>query len=112
MIRNAKVLADGLKSKGCSLVTDGTDNHLLLVDLTKTHGGALTGKDAETWLDRAHITVNKNAVPNDPRSPFITSGFRVGTPAATTRGFAETEMERLAGWIARVLESGGDEENV
>jgi glycine hydroxymethyltransferase len=109
VIRNAKALSEALLEKGFSLVTDGTDNHLMLVDLSRTFDGSITGKDAETWLDRAHITVNKNAVPNDQRSPFITSGFRIGTPAATTRGFKEAEMKLIAGWVTEVLSSKGNE---
>src|SRR5258706_359039 len=84
------------------LVSGGTDNHLLLVDL---RGRAMTGKAAEEALHRARITVNKNAVPNDPQKPWVTSGIRLGTPALTTRGFGVEDMDRIAGWIARVLEA-------
>jgi glycine hydroxymethyltransferase len=108
VIRNAKSLAENLMSQGISLVTGGTDNHLMLVDLTKWKDGTVTGKDAEAWLDLAGITVNKNAIPNDPRSPFVTSGIRIGTPALTTRGLKEPEMQLLARWIIEALESKGD----
>jgi glycine hydroxymethyltransferase len=82
-------------------VSGGTDNHLFLVDLIEK---GVTGKDADAALGRANITVNKNTVPNDPRSPFVTSGLRIGTPAVTTRGFREAEVTQLAGWIADVLD--------
>ncbi len=100
IIRNAQVLAEILVEEGFQLVSGGTDNHLLLMDLSeKTY----TGKDAEEALERAGITVNKNTVPNEKRSPFITSGIRIGTPAVTTRGFKETEIRQVGRWIARVL---------
>ncbi|HRQ66031.1 MAG TPA: serine hydroxymethyltransferase, partial [Xanthomonadaceae bacterium] len=86
-------------------VSGGTENHLFLVDLI---GRDFTGKDAEEALGRAHITVNKNAVPNDPRSPFITSGLRLGTPAITTRGYTEKDASELAAWICDVLDNLGD----
>ena len=82
------------------------ENHLFLLSLIKQD---VTGKDADAWLGAAHITVNKNAVPNDPRSPFVTSGIRIGTPAVTTRGFGESEVRELAGWIADIIDSKGDE---
>ena len=88
------------------IVSGGTDNHLFLVDLIEKN---ITGKDADAALGRAHITVNKNAVPNDPRPPFVTSGLRIGTPAATTRGFREPEIVELAGWIADVLDANGSD---
>jgi len=88
--------------RGINIVSGGTDNHLMLVDLI---GKPYTGKDADEALGLANITVNKNAVPNDPRSPFITSGLRVGTPAITTRGFGEAETVELAGWMCDVLEA-------
>jgi len=106
VVGNAKALAEGLTKRGLNLVSGGTDNHLLLVDLS---GSELTGKVAEAALEKAGITVNKNAVPFDTRSPFVTSGFRIGTPAATTRGLKEPEMERVADWIGRALEHVGDE---
>ena len=98
--KNAAVLAKALKAKGLNLVSGGTDNHLMLLDL---RGLELTGKELEHRLDEVHITANKNTVPNEPRSPFITSGVRIGTPAVTSRGFKEAEMELIAGWIADVV---------
>ena len=89
-------------ARGHKIVSGGTDNHLMLVDLI---GKDYTGKDADAALGEAYITVNKNSVPNDPRSPFVTSGLRVGTPAITTRGFGEAETVELTGWICDVLES-------
>jgi glycine hydroxymethyltransferase len=100
VVDNAKALADGLLKEGFDLVTGGTDNHLVLVDLTKR---GHTGKDAEIGLDHAGITVNKNTVPNESRSPFVTSGVRIGTPALTTRGMGTAEMLQIAKWIAQVL---------
>jgi glycine hydroxymethyltransferase len=102
IVKNAKVLAETLMQKGFDLVTGGTDNHLMLVDLSKK---TITGKDAEQSLDRAGITVNKNTVPNETRSPFVTSGVRIGTPALTTRGMRENEMKIIGGWISEVLNS-------
>ncbi len=96
---NAKVLADALMKKGFHLVSGGTDNHLMLLDL---RGTGLTGKELERRLDEVHITANKNAVPNDPESPFVTSGVRIGTPAVTSRGFGVAEMEKIAEFIAAV----------
>jgi glycine hydroxymethyltransferase len=103
--RNAKALADGLTSRGLTLISGGTDNHLMLADLT---GLGLTGAQAQRALDRAHITVNKNAIPDDPQPPVRTSGIRIGTPAVTTRGMREAEMERIAGWIVEVLQHSDD----
>ena len=100
IVKNAKALAAALTGRGFKLTSGGTDNHLMLVDLTET---GLTGKVAEEALDRAGITVNKNGIPFDTRSPFITSGIRIGTPAATTHGLKEQEMELVAGFIADVL---------
>ena len=97
VVKNARALAEGLVSRGFQLVSGGTDNHLMLVDLQNF--GELTGKEMERRLDEVYITVNKNKVPGDPRSPFVTSGIRVGTPAATTRGFKEPEMEKIAQWM-------------
>lgn len=102
VISNAQTLGETLKSRGLKLVTDGTDNHLLLVDLSKTE---LTGKVAEASLDLAGITVNKNTVPNEKRSPFVTSGIRIGTPALTTRGMMKDEMKTIGHWIADVIEN-------
>jgi glycine hydroxymethyltransferase len=99
-------MAAALMSRGVKIVSGGTDNHLFLVDLIAR---SYTGKDADAALGRANITVNKNAVPNDPRSPFVTSGLRIGTPAVTTRGFGEREVTTLAGWIADVLEDVSNE---
>ncbi|KAF0221674.1 MAG: hypothetical protein FD174_5 [Geobacteraceae bacterium] len=100
IVKNARALADGLMRRGFRLVSGGTDNHLMLVDLSATE---LTGKVAEESLDKAGITVNKNTVPFETRSPFVTSGFRIGTPAATTHGLMEPEMEEVAGFIAEAL---------
>jgi glycine hydroxymethyltransferase len=100
VLRNARALANTLMNKGFELVTGGTDNHLLLLDLSARE---VTGKEAEIALDHAGITVNKNTVPNEKRSPFVTSGVRIGTPALTTRGMTEKEMEQIGGWIAQVL---------
>ncbi len=109
VIENAKTLAHALIENGFKLITGGTDNHLMLVDLTGSLDGTVTGKEAEAWLDLAGITVNKNTVPNEKRSPFITSGIRIGTPAMTTRGLGTSEMKVLAGWIKTVIESKGNE---
>ena len=92
--------------RGYNIVSGGTDNHLLLVDLINKD---ITGKDADAALGKANITVNKNTVPNDPRSPFVTSGLRLGTPAVTTRGFKEKEIILLSNWIADVLDDINDE---
>lgn len=96
VVKNAKVLSEELMSRGVDLVSGGTDNHLMLLKLTKY---GMTGKELEHRLDEVHITANKNTVPNDPQSPFVTSGLRIGTPAVTTRGFKETEMKKIAEWI-------------
>jgi len=109
VVKNASLLAGSLKEKGFKLVTDGTDNHLMLLDLTGFQDGSITGKDAEAWLDLAGITVNKNTVPYEKRSPFITSGVRIGTPTMTTRGLKENEMKRVAGWIFEILNSKGSD---
>ncbi len=108
VIRNAKTLAESLIQLGFRLVTHGTDNHLMLIDLSQSHSGEVTGKEAEAWLDLAGITVNKNTVPNEKRSPFVTSGIRVGTPAMTTRGLKEAEMKQIALWIRDAVQSKGD----
>jgi glycine hydroxymethyltransferase len=105
IIQNAQAMTRVLQSRGFKIVSGGTDNHLFLLDLIDKN---ITGKDADAALGRAHITVNKNAVPNDPRSPFVTSGLRLGTPAVTTRGFKEPEIEQLTNWIADVLGAMGD----
>jgi len=106
VVKNAAALADALKQRGFTLVSDGTDNHLLLVDLRSK---GLTGKKAEKVLDSVGITVNKNTIPYDPEGPFTTSGIRIGTPAMTTRGMDEAAMQRIAGLIADVLENPADE---
>ena len=106
VVKNAQAMAEVLIARGYDIVSGGTENHLFLLSLIKQD---VTGKEADAWLGAAHITVNKNAVPNDPRSPFVTSGIRIGTPAVTTRGFGEVEVRELAGWIADILDSKGDE---
>ena len=106
IVANAKTLAEVLMAKGVELVTGGTDNHLGLVDLSNR---TVSGKDAEIALDLAGITVNKNTVPNEKRSPFVTSGVRIGTPALTSRGMKEPEMKIVGGWIAQVLENPADQ---
>ena len=103
---NARTLADGLQAEGFKLLSGGTDNHLMLVDLSEL---GMTGSLAQTALDRAGITVNKNAIPNDPQPPTKTSGIRIGTPAVTTRGMGEPEMRRIAAWIGQVLRNRKDE---
>ena len=103
IILNAKEMERTFREEGVRMVSDGTDNHLLLLDFTGTE---MTGKQMEALLEDANITVNKNTVPNETRSPFVTSGIRVGTPAATSRGLKEPEMRKVAGWIARVLREG------
>lgn len=106
VIANARRMTEVLMERGHKIVSGGTDNHLFLVDLI---GRDITGKDADEALGKANITVNRNTVPNEPRSPFVTSGLRLGTPAVTTRGFGEAECAELAGWIADVLEDIADE---
>ena len=106
-LANARAIAAGLMERGYSVVSGGTDNHLLLLDLVDKD---ITGKAADAALGRANITVNKNAVPNDPRSPFVTSGVRIGSPAVTRRGFKEAECHLLAGWIADILDDIENEE--
>lgn len=106
VIKNARVLAEELKAEGFNIVTGGTDNHLILVDLKQSKvADTVTGKVAEGILDLAGITVNKNTVPNETRSPFVTSGIRIGSPALTTRGMKEAEMKTIAGWISQVLKN-------
>ncbi|OAV12171.1 serine hydroxymethyltransferase [Moraxella catarrhalis] len=106
VIINAKAMAEVIQSRGYEIVSGGTKNHLMLISLIKQ---GITGKEADKWLGDAHITVNKNSVPNDPKSPFVTSGIRIGTPAITTRGFGEAEVRELAGWICDILDARGDE---
>lgn len=109
ILKNAKALCEGLMKRGVKIVSGGTDNHLMLVDLSETE---LSGKELEKRLDRAHITCNKNTIPNDPRSPFVTSGVRLGTPAVTTRGMVEEDMDKIAEAIALVIESEDNVEKV
>ena len=104
VLANARAMSAALAARGYGIVSGGTDNHLLLLSLV---GRDITGKDADAALGQAHITVNKNAVPNDPRPPAITSGLRLGTPASTTRGFREAEIRQVAGWIADILDAAG-----
>ena len=106
ILRNAQRMARVIMGRGIKIVSGGTDNHLILVDLIAT---GLTGKEVDAALGRAHITVNKNAVPNDPQSPFVTSGIRVGTPSITTRGMKEEECMKIAGWICDIIENIRDE---
>ena len=103
VVKNAQAMANRLMERGLKLVSGGTDNHLMLVNLV---GTGVTGKQLETWLDEAHITVNKNSVPNEPLSPFVTSGVRVGTPAVTTRGMKEAQMVQIADMIVDIVENG------
>jgi glycine hydroxymethyltransferase len=102
VVKNAKAMAATFIERGYKIVSGGTDNHLMLVDLI---GRELTGKEADAALGKANITVNKNSVPNDPRSPFVTSGVRIGTPAITRRGFKEAESIQLTNWICDVLDN-------
>ncbi len=106
VVKNAQAMAKTFIARGYKIVSGGTQNHLFLVDLI---GSKVTGKDAEAALGKAHITVNKNAVPNDPQKPFVTSGLRIGTPAVTTRGYGESDCVELANWICDVLDAPGDE---
>ncbi|HEY2623984.1 MAG TPA: serine hydroxymethyltransferase [Dyella sp.] len=106
VVKNAKAMAKTFIERGYKIVSGGTENHLMLVDMI---GRDITGKDAEEALGKAHITVNKNAVPNDPRKPFVTSGLRVGTPAITTRGYQEADVVELTQWICDVLDAPNDE---
>jgi len=109
VVDNARTLAGSLMDRGLKLVSDGTDNHLMLVDLRPSHPD-LSGKDAEHALEEAGITVNKNTVPGETRSPFVTSGLRIGTPALTTRGLGPGEMEQIGAWIVRVLDDHTNED--
>ncbi len=106
VVRNAQAMANTIIARGYKIVSGGTENHLMLVDMI---GKGITGKDAEEALGRAHITVNKNAVPNDPQKPVYTSGLRIGTPAVTTRGYLEADCVALAGWICDILDNPTDE---
>jgi glycine hydroxymethyltransferase len=106
VVNNARAMAKVFIERGFEIVSGGTDNHLFLVSFIKQ---GLTGKDVDAWLGNAHITVNKNSVPNDPQSPFVTSGIRIGTPAVTTRGFGEGECRDLAGWICDIIDAKGEQ---
>lgn len=106
VVKNAQAMAKVFMDRGYDVVSNGTENHLFLVSFIKA---GLTGKDVEAALGRAHITVNKNSVPDDPQSPFVTSGIRVGTPALTTRGFNEQESTELAGWMCDVIANMQDD---
>ena len=106
VIKNAQAMAEVFMTRGYDVISKGTDDHLFLVSFIDA---GLTGKDIDAWLGDAHITVNKNSVPNDPQSPFVTSGIRIGTPAVTTRGFNEQDCKVLAGWMCDVISSGGTE---
>ncbi len=107
--KNARAMVEVLLERGYNIVSGGTHNHLFLIDLVNKK---LTGKEADAALGRANITVNKNSVPDDPKSPFVTSGVRIGTPAVTRRGFKEAEVRELAGWICDVLDNIHDESNI
>ncbi|WP_107851469.1 serine hydroxymethyltransferase [Oceanimonas marisflavi] len=109
VVKNAQAMADEFQKRGFKVVSGGTHNHLFLLDLIDKD---ITGKEADAALGRAFITVNKNAVPNDPRSPFVTSGIRIGTPAVTRRGFKEAEVRQLAGWICDVLSNINDDATI
>ena len=109
ILKNAQALCKGLQSRGVKIISGGTDNHLMLVDLRDEE---VTGKELERRLDEAHITCNKNTIPNDPRSPFVTSGVRLGTPAVTTRGMVEEDMDVIAEGIALVIKSEDNIEKV
>ncbi|HIP52440.1 MAG TPA: serine hydroxymethyltransferase [Chromatiales bacterium] len=106
VIANARAMAEVFMARGYDVVSKGTDDHLFLVSFIEA---GLTGKDVDAWLGAANITVNKNAVPNDPQSPFVTSGIRIGTPAMTTRGFGADEARELAGWMCDIIDSRGDD---
>ena len=109
VISNAQAMAKTFASKGYDRISDGTDNHLMLIDLRNKN---LTGKKAQETLDKAHITLNKNAVPFDDKSPFVTSGIRVGVPAVTTRGMKENDMETIVAMLDKVLMNADDEKTI
>jgi glycine hydroxymethyltransferase len=111
IVLNASALAEGLANEGFRLVSGGTDSHLMVVDL-RPFDADLSGKEAQTVLDQAGITLNKNTIPDDPRSPFVTSGVRIGTPSVTTQGMEEPQMAIIAGMIARVLRHRTDQATV
>ena len=103
IVDNAQALAKGLMSRGLKIVSGGTDNHLMLLDLTANN---LTGKEVEAWMDAAHLTANKNTIPNDPQKPNVTSGIRLGTPSVTSRGMNTEDMDRIAEAIALIVKEG------
>jgi glycine hydroxymethyltransferase len=105
VVDNARAMAKVFMERDYEVVSKGTDDHLFLVSFIQN---GLTGKEVDAWLGAANITVNKNAVPNDPQSPFVTSGIRIGTPAVTTRGFSQADCTELAGWMCDVIDSRGD----
>jgi glycine hydroxymethyltransferase len=105
VVKNARTLAEELMSLGFKLITEGTDSHLILIDL---HNKEITGKEAQNWLETAGIVCNKNTVPYDDKSPFVTSGIRFGTPIVTTRGMKESEMKMIADWVNKIIESKGE----
>ena len=107
VVKNAQAMAETFMSRGINIVSNGTEDHLFLVDLIDKE---FSGKDADAALGRANITVNKNSVPNDPRSPFVTSGIRIGTPAVTRRGFKEEEVAQLTNWICDILDDINNED--
>lgn len=109
VLNNARAMAKTIMARGYNIVSNGTDDHLMLIDLIDKN---ITGKDAEAALGQAYITVNKNAVPNDPQSPFVTSGIRIGTPAVTTRGFKEEECEQVANWLCDILDNLQDQATI
>jgi len=109
VVKNARTMAEIIQARGIKVISNGTDNHLILIDLQDK---GLTGKDAEAALQSANITTNKNSVPNDPQSPFVTSGIRIGTPAMTTRGFKEAESAQVANWICDILEDLSNQETI
>jgi glycine hydroxymethyltransferase len=109
VVRNARIMAQVFMDRGYDVVSKGTDDHLFLVSFIEA---GLTGKDVDAWLGAANITVNKNAVPNDPQSPFVTSGIRVGTPAVTTRGFGDDECRTLAGWMCDLIDARGNADTI
>ncbi len=109
VVKNARAMAGSFQERGYKIVSNGTDDHLFLVDLIDK---GITGKAADAALGRANITVNKNAVPNDPQSPFITSGIRIGSPAVTTRGFGESEVKQLVGWMCDILDEVDNEATI
>jgi glycine hydroxymethyltransferase len=109
VITNAQAMAKVFMDRGYDVVSKGTDDHLFLVSFIEA---GLTGKEVDAWLGAAYITVNMNAVPNDPQSPFVTSGIRVGTPAITTRGFSEAEASELAGWMCDIIDNRGEQAKI